>query len=388
VLLASSIGATGDPPPRGASPNGPAARTAPVGPAFEPQSGTAGPANPMEHPSQAPAQEAGPSQQQPAPPTPAPGQPTPAPAPPFAEWLEGVRAEALERGIKAETVRQAFENLQPLPVVVERDRMQAEFTLSLDEYLTRRLTKALVRDTRAALARHRRLLTRVDTKYGVPAHVLASVWAIESNLGRFSGVRPTIQALATLAWEGRRATFFRSELLDALAILDAGDVEPARLRGSWAGALGQPQFMPSTYLRYAQDFDGDGRRDIWGSLPDVFASIANFLKENGWTAGEGWGREVRVTAAGDGIAAAAPLRLAGCRAFREMSEPLPLARWSELGVRTSSGEALPPADRIASLVAAGPRSFLVYGNYEALLAYNCAHAYALSVGVLADRVRQ
>jgi membrane-bound lytic murein transglycosylase B len=307
---------------------------------------------------------------------------------PFAEWLEGVRAEALERGIKAATVQQAFEGLQPLPVVVERDRTQAEFTLSLDRYLARRLTNVLVRDTRAALARHRRVLTRVGTKYGVPAHVLASVWAIESNLGRFSGVRPTIQALATLAWEGRRATFFRRELLDALTILDAGDVEPARLRGSWAGALGQPQFMPSTYLRYAQDFDGDGRRDIWGSLPDVFASIANFLKENGWTASDAWGREVRVAdAARPAIAAAAPPRVAGCRAFREMSEPLPLARWSELGVRTQAGQHLPRADRIASLVTAGPRSFLVYGNYEALLAYNCAHAYALSVAVLADRLR-
>jgi membrane-bound lytic murein transglycosylase B len=334
-----------------------------------------------------PAGSAGPGARQPAA-APPPEQPAQAPVP-FAEWLEGVRAEALERGIKAETVQQAFDGLQPLPVVVERDRSQAEFTLSLDQYLTRRLTKALVRDTRAALARHRRLLTRVGTKYGVPAHVLASVWAIESNLGRFSGVRPTIQALATLAWEGRRATFFRSELLGALAILDAGDVEPARLKGSWAGALGQPQFMPSTYLRYAQDFDGDGRRDIWGSLPDIFASIANFLKENGWTAGEGWGREVRVPGAdGTAISAAAPLRVTGCRAFREMSEPLPLARWSELGVRRTDGEPLPRADRIGSLVTAGPRSFLVYGNYEALLAYNCAHAYALSVGVLADRLRQ
>jgi peptidoglycan lytic transglycosylase B len=341
----------------------------------------------MDQPPQSAEPAVGPAQQQRAPAAPTSGQPVAAPAP-FAEWLEGVRAEALERGIKAETVGAAFDGLEPSLVVVERDRMQAEFTLSLDEYLRRRLAKALIRDTRAALARHRSLLTRVGTKYGVQAHVLAAVWAIESNLGRFSGVRPTVQALATLAWEGRRATFFRSELLDALAILDAGDVEPARLKGSWAGALGQPQFMPSTYLRYAQDFDGDGRRDIWGSLPDVFASIANFLKENGWTAGEGWGREVHVTAAPDAIAAAAPLRLEGCRAFREMSEPLPLPRWSELGVRTTTGKALPRADRIASLVAAGPRSFLVYGNYEALLAYNCAHAYALSVGVLADKLGQ
>ena len=304
---------------------------------------------------------------------------------PFDEWLEGVRAEALARGIRTETVEQAFDGLEPKLIVVERDRTQAEFALSLETYLARRLSKTLVRDTRRALADHDALFGKVTAKYGVGSDVLAAVWSIESNLGRFSGVRPTIQALATLAWEGRRAAFFRRELLEALTILDRGDIEPARLKGSWAGALGQPQFMPSTYLRYAQDFDDDGRRDIWRSLPDVFASIANFLKENGWTPGETWGREVRLPApVSSAIAEAAPPRIEGCRAMREMSEPLPLARWTELGVRTTTGTRLPTADRIASLVTAGSRSFLVYGNYEALLAYNCAHAYALSVGLLAD----
>ena len=315
-----------------------------------------------------------------------------APAPsatPFPEWLEGVRADALARGIKPETVQQAFAALDPLPVVVERDRTQAEFALTLEDYLAKRLSKGLVRDTRAAFKRHKPLLVKVSAKYGVDPDVLTAVWSIESNLGRFSGVRPTIQALATLAWDGRRAAFFRAELLDALTILDRGDIEPVRLKGSWAGALGQPQFMPSTYLRYAQDFDGDGRRDIWRSLPDVFASIANFLKENGWRVDETWGREVRVPAdAPSAIPVAAPLRVEGCRAFREMTEPLPLVRWSELGVRTVTGTKLPKADRIASLVTAGSRNFLVYRNYEALLAYNCAHAYALSVGLLGDRLRQ
>jgi membrane-bound lytic murein transglycosylase B len=309
----------------------------------------------------------------------------PPPPVPFEEWLEGVRAEALARGIRADTVQQAFDGLEPLLIVVERDRTQAEFALTLEAYLARRLSKTLVRDTRRALERHDALFRKVAAKYGVPADVLAAVWSIESNLGRFSGVRPTIQALATLAWDGRRAAFFRRELLDALTILDRGDIEPGRLKGSWAGALGQPQFMPSTYLRYAQDFDGDGRRDIWRSLPDVLASIANFLKENGWTAGETWGREVRVPApAAPAIAYAAPLRIEGCRAKREMSEPLPLARWSELGIRSATGTRLPAVDRIASLVTAGSRSFLVYDNYEALLAYNCAHAYALSVGLLSE----
>jgi membrane-bound lytic murein transglycosylase B len=303
---------------------------------------------------------------------------------PFDVWLEAVRAEALARGIRPDTVQQAFEGLQPQMIVVERDRTQAEFVLTLDTYLARRLSKTLVRDTRRALARHQAIFRKVAAKYGVPTDVLAAVWSIESNLGRFSGVRPTIQALATLAWDGRRAAFFRRELLDALTILDRGEVEPARLKGSWAGALGQPQFMPSTYLRYAQDFDGDGHRDIWRSLPDVFASIANFLKENGWNGAETWGREVRIPDDRSAISLAAPPRIEGCRAKREMSEPLPVARWSELGVRTATGARLPAVDRIASLVTAGSRSFLVYANYEALLAYNCAHAYALSVGLLGD----
>ena len=217
--------------------------------------------------------------------------------------------------------------------------------------------------------------------------MLAAVWSIESNLGRFSGVRPTIQALATLAWDGRRAAFFRGELLDALTILDRGDIEPARLKGSWAGALGQPQFMPSTYLRYAQDFDGDGRRDIWRSLPDVFASIANFLKENGWNGGR------RPGAARSGCPRRPvrdhPGRAAARGRLSRLSRDVGAAPAGAL-VRArrphGTGTRAPRGDRIASLVTAGSRSFLVYRNYEALLAYNCAHVYALSVGLLGDRL--
>lgn len=306
----------------------------------------------------------------------------------FPAWLVGLRTEALGRGISPATLDRALGSLEPLPVVVQRDRAQAEFTLTLDAYLQRRLAPALVRDTRRAYARERRLLGNVSAAYGVPPHVIAAVWAIESNLGRFSGVRPTVQSLATLAWDGRRAAFFREELFAALAILDRGHIEHERLRGSWAGAMGQPQFMPSSYLRYAQDFDNDGRRDIWRSLPDVFASIAFYLKEQGWEEGGTWGREVTVPERAAGaVAAAAPPRVDGCRAAREMSEPLPLERWRELGVRSLGGTALPRADVIGSLVEAGDRRFLVYRNYEALLGYNCAHAYALSVALLAERLK-
>ena len=325
----------------------------------------------------------------PAPPTAvtsAPSDPAATDRPSFPQFLDGVRTEALARGIKASTVDTAFAGLEPLPVVVERDRTQAEFTLDLDAYIKRRLTPHLMRDTRHQLSEHQELLDKIAQQYGVPSTTIVAVWALESNLGRFTGVRPTVAALATLAWDGRRP-FFRGELLDALTIIDRGDIEPDRLRGSWAGAMGQVQFMPSSYLRYAQDFDGDGRKDIWASPADVFASIANYLKENGWTAGQPWGREATVPAAAhDVVMLSAPLRTEGCRAERDMTVPLYLNQWQHLGVRGLHGHALPTADLAASLVTAGKRRFLVYGNYGAILRYNCANAYALTVGVLSDRL--
>jgi membrane-bound lytic murein transglycosylase B len=303
---------------------------------------------------------------------------------PFDEWLEAVRAEALGRGIGKQTLETAFAGLQPLPVVVQRDRTQAEFSFTLDDYIRRRVTAPMVRDTRRAYARHRPLLRRVAAHYDVPPGIIASVWALESNLGRFSGVRPTIATLATMAWDGRRPEMFRRELFAALTILDRGDVELSQLKGSWAGAMGQPQFMPSSYLRYAVDFDGDRRRDIWRSPPDVFASIANYLKENGWMGGQTWGREVRLPSDLSAINGAAPLRQEGCSAERGMTVDLPLSRWHELGVTLADGRRLPNASLTASLVRGETRNFLVYGNYGALLEYNCAHAYALSVGLLSD----
>jgi membrane-bound lytic murein transglycosylase B len=200
-------------------------------------------------------------------------------------------------------------------------------------------------------------------------------------------VRPTIPALTTLAYDPRRGAMFRSELFSALEILNRGDVDLDRLKGSWAGALGQPQFMPSSYLQYAQDFDGDGRRDIWDSQPDVFASVAFYLKEHRWTDGNAWGREVKLPGAVRTRASAVPLRESGCRAERAMTAPRPLSEWKRMGVRTLGGGALPASKVSASLVRGGSRSFLLYSNYEAILGYNCAHTYALSVALLSDRLR-
>lgn len=319
------------------------------------------------------------------------GQPTvqdSASRPSFAEWLDGVRSEALARGYRKELVDEALSGVEePMPVVIERDRTQAESVLSIEAYITRQLTARRVRTGREMLAKHKATLDTVEATYGVPARIIGGIWGMESNFGRFSGVRPTIAALATLAFDPRRSTYFRRELFNALEILNRGDIDLPRLKGSWAGAMGQPQFMPSSYLQYAEDFDGDGRRDIWTTPDDVFASIANYLKGHGWVAGQPWGREVTVSKdVASRIAGAVARRAGTCQATRDMTVQMPLAEWQTLGVRTLMGAALPKADLEAALVSGRTRHFLVYSNYDALLAYNCAHAYALSVAMLGDRL--
>jgi membrane-bound lytic murein transglycosylase B len=310
------------------------------------------------------------------------------PRPSFSQWLAELRAEAVDRGLRPEIVEQALATVEePLAVVIERDRSQAEIVLPLETYVNRRLTKRAIASGRDMLSKHQALLARVADKYGVPPKIVVAIWGIESNFGQFSGVRPTVAALATLAWDARRAMFFRGELLNALEILSRGDIDVTTMKGSWAGAMGQPQFMPSSYLQFAEDFDGDGQRDIWHSPADVFASIANYLKGHGWTVEARWGREVSIAAdAARAIDAQVERRSGSCRAMRDMTVALPLDEWSRLGVHGLGGGALPKGDARAALVSGAARRFLVYDNYDALLSYNCAHAYALSVGLLADRI--
>jgi membrane-bound lytic murein transglycosylase B len=308
--------------------------------------------------------------------------------PSFSEWLAGVRADAIARGIREETVDAALATVEePEPTVLERDRAQAEAVLSLESYLARVLKPRTIRTARDMYTRHRKVLAAVEEKFGISPRIIVGIWGLESNFGKFSGVRPTIGALATLAWDPRRATFFRGELLDALQILDRGDIDVARMRGSWAGAMGQPQFMPSSYLKWAEDFDEDGRTDIWSSSPDVFASMANYLKAHGWKTGENWGREVKVPrAVAKEIASKVERRSGSCVARRNMTVALPMEGWQNLGVRLPSGAALPKTTLTASLVSGRSRYFLVYDNYDVLLEYNCSHSYAVSVGLLADRI--
>jgi membrane-bound lytic murein transglycosylase B len=308
--------------------------------------------------------------------------------PPFDVWLAQLRVEALTRGIRPEVVDAAFSDIQqPVAQILERDRTQAEFSLDLTAYLKRRLTRSTLRTAQEMYTQYRDLLESVGKTYGVQPKIITAVWGLESNFGRFAGVRPTIPALATLAYDPRRASLFRNELFSALEILNRGDIELDRLKGSWAGALGQPQFMPSTYLQYSQDFDGDGRRDIWASQADVFASVAYYLREHGWTDKMTWGREVKVPKASLAAVKAVPRRADGCRAERALTPPRPLKDWRKMGLRTTGGAPIPTGTTDASLVTDGARYFLVYSNYEALLAYNCATSYAISIGMLSDRLR-
>jgi membrane-bound lytic murein transglycosylase B len=308
--------------------------------------------------------------------------------PPFSEWLDALRTEALAAGISAETVDAALATVEaPEEEVVERDRSQPERVRTLEDYVGGWLTPRTVSRARAVADRHASLLQQVSDRYGVPSPVMVAVWGLESNFGRFTGTDPTVAALATLAYDPRRSDLFRRELFQALRILDAGHITLDGMKGSWAGAMGQPQFMPSSYLEHAVDFNEDGRADIWHTEADVLASMANYLKAAGWVEGERWGREVRVGA--DVLAridAEVPRRRSGCAAVRQLTVARPLAEWDTLGVRLAGGAPLPTSDMTASLVRGSRRYFLVYRNYHALLDYNCSNSYAISIGLLSDRL--
>ena len=305
---------------------------------------------------------------------------------PFDRWLEALTVEARARGFTARVIDETIAGLEPLEHVVTSDRNQAEVVMTFDRYYRNHVTAQTVRRGRQLSAEHRALLTRIERAYGVPRQVVLSIWGMESRYGRNTGRTPIFQALATLAWEPRRSDFFRGELFDAMTMVARGHIEAAAMTGSWAGAMGQTQFMPSSYLKYAVDFDADGRRDIWQSTPDALASIANYLKGYGWVEGQTWGRPVSLASARK-VRSDVPPRQEGCYAVRTMTERRSLAEWRRLGLRRADGGPLPQADMDASLAWISEKPYLVYQNYEALLGYNCAHHYALSVAMLSDRLR-
>ena len=308
--------------------------------------------------------------------------------PPFGVFLDALIAEARNRGYSDALIDQTLSGVEPMPAVIRSDRSQAELNPGFTRYLSSRLTRPMIRRGRELAASHRTLLGRIEREHNVQRRFLVAIWGLESRYGRLTGRIPVFRALATLAWDPRRAEFFRNELFDAMSMVQAGHIDARSMTGSWAGAMGQTQFMPSSYRKFAVDFDEDGRRDIWKSTPDALASIANYLEGFGWNGDETWGREVRVTSAVKArVEAQIPKRTVGCYAERNMTERRPLAEWRALGVTLADGKALPRADLEAGLVDVGERKFLVYRNYDAILAYNCAHYYALSVALLADRIQ-
>src|SRR6185312_11536817 len=295
----------------------------------------------------------------------------------FSGWLDGVRAEARANGISQNTIDIALNGIEPLPRVIELDRNQPESTLRFEDYMSRLVSEERVSTGRALLAENSALLQQVAERYGVQPTFIVAFWGIESNYGHLVVDFNVLAALATLAYDGRRSAYFRKELLQALRIVDQGHIAPASMTGSWAGAMGQNQFMPSSFLDYAVDFDNDGRRDIWSSQADVFASIANYLSKSGWKPGQSWGRPVRVPPGFD-------QNLIGLEQRRTEEE------WSRLGVVLADGSPLPGTATIASLVQpAGPGGavYLVYDNYRTILRWNRSLYFATAVGSLADRLR-
>jgi membrane-bound lytic murein transglycosylase B len=294
----------------------------------------------------------------------------------FAAWLADLRREAMGRGVSARTLDEAFRDTRPIPTVIELDRRQPEGRMSFARYFARTVTDARVERGRRLYAENRRLLEEIGAAYGVQPRFLVALWGIETDFGRNTGGFRVVDALATLAHDGRRSAYFRAELLDALAILEGGHVRADAMKGSWAGAMGQCQFMPSSFVRHAVDHDGDGRRDIWGTRADVFASAANYLRSLGWDAAETWGREVRLPKGFDASRAGLATRM-------------PIGDWARAGVRRADGGVLPRAAIDASLVlpdGPGGRAFLVYDNYRAIMHWNRSTYFATSVGVLAGRI--
>ncbi len=294
----------------------------------------------------------------------------------FADCLDELVIAARADGIPDALVDGVLPGLRFQPRVIELDRAQPEFVHSFAAYLRNTVSAGRVQQGRAVLARHRGLLDDLAREYGVPGHVLVALWGMESDFGRFTGRMPILDSLATLACDPRRSDFFRGELLTALRLVERESLEPAAMRGSWAGAMGQTQFMPSSFYAHAVDGDGDGRIDLWNSPADALASGANLLKHLGWNPRQRWGREVR---------------LPGDFAFESsgMDQPRPLAEWAELGVRRADGAALPVADMEARLLLpmghAGP-AFLVYDNFDVLLGWNRSISFAIAAGHLADRI--
>jgi len=302
--------------------------------------------------------------------------PTESVAEEFSQWIEELRKDAATKGIRSVTLDSALKGIKLIPRVVELDRKQPEFTLTFRQYMDRVVPQGRVDKGRQKLKENRALLKEIGVKYGVPPRIIVAFWGIETDFGRVTGGFSVIPALVTLAYDGRRSTYFRGELMNALKIIDGGHISAKAMVGSWAGAMGQPQFMPSSFLGFAVDYDGDGRKDIWNTAADVFASAANYLARSGWKDDQTWGRPIRLPEGFD-------VKLAGLGSRKLIGE------WQKLGVRRADGADLPARDLLASIVfteGPGSSAYLAYDNFRTILKWNRSNFFAIAVGSLADRI--
>ncbi|GKT12505.1 MAG: membrane-bound lytic murein transglycosylase B [Thiomicrorhabdus sp.] len=295
----------------------------------------------------------------------------------FQIWLEGFKQQAQQSGISKATLELAFKDVSLNHKVLESDRRQPEFTSTFFQYFYRAVSRGRIIKGTENYEKYGDLLNEVTQKYGIPGRIIVAFWGMETNYGRFTGSTPIIESLATLSFDPRRSAFFTKQLLNALEIIDQGHVHPRQMKGSWAGAMGQVQFMPYNYLKYAVDGDGDGKINLWDSLPDAFHSAGNFLKELGWKTGETWGREVMLPRGFD-------YALADGKTERKLQE------WAGLGIKQANGRPLPTSETIlAKLILPsdyrGP-AFIVYSNFQVIKRWNNSNNYALAVGNLADRI--
>jgi lytic murein transglycosylase len=293
----------------------------------------------------------------------------------FSDCLAGLRGAAQARGVDAATFDQATRGLAPNPDVLALAEAQPEFKTPIWDYLAGLVDEERVNDGRAMMARWGQALALAQSRFGVDSATLTAVWGVESDYGRSFGTRPVVQSLATLSCGGRRQAYFQSEFIAALKIIQHGDIDPAQFNGSWAGAFGHTQFMPSTFLRVAVDLDGNGRKDLINSVPDALGSTAAYLRKSGWAAGGEWGFEVRL-----------PEHYAG-PSGRTHKEPM--AAWAARGVTRIDGQRLPGDGSAGLLLPAGPTgpAFLVTRNFDAIYSYNAAESYALAIALLSDRLR-
>jgi membrane-bound lytic murein transglycosylase B len=292
----------------------------------------------------------------------------------FDAWVKGFKSEAIEQGISSSLIDQAFEGVVPIPRVLELDRKQPESRMTFVEYRKSIVSQKRIQRGREMMAQHRDLLKKIGQQYGVQPRFIVALWGIETFYGKNSGGYRIVDALATLAFDGRRSQYFRTELLNAFRILQDGHTSLDTMKSSWAGAMGQCQFMPSSFLQLAVDFDGDGRKDIWNTPADVFASAANYLAQSGWRGTQIWGRRAQLPAGFDNK-----------QASLKISKPLHV--WQKIGIRKRDGSDLPLAPLNASIVLpdgkVGP-AYLVYDNYRVIMKWNRSTYFATSVGLLAD----